>query len=346
MPLLALAILGVASSAWIRTVPATADCAGRRTICSHARMRFSAHNTDDSRLPVPRSPLPGARTANITLAVAALRRLTDEEEMAVDPDELRMVNPSVMVSPKLVDTIVAAVGAGVTIAGLAAMAGATGVAMYAPPLAASAVLCWAGARPPTLRAVIVGSAGATSVAVALSQAAAHLGLPAASLPPAAVTMSLAWFKLGGAFFPPAAALGALYLDSERFAALGWSYVWCPCLLSNGLIWMSAAAVAPLRRALREALVRRQWSGWQLSEEAMQLLAKLYGDQPLSDDEMCRVLGALSRRDDECELAEGEASRTPAAQVESINECARVFREQADPTLSDPPDVRPVRPERY
>jgi len=293
---------------------------------------------DGSHSSAPWSPLAGGRTANITLAVGALRRFADEDEASVEPASVNMADPSHTVSPKLVDTMVAALGAGATIAGLAAAAASTGLAMYAPPLAASAVLCWAGARPPTLRAVILGSAGATSVAVALSQAAAHLGLPSALLPPTAVAVSLVWFKLGGAFFPPAAALAALYLDSERFTALGWSYIWCPCLLSNGLIWISAAAAAPLRRALREALVRRQWSGWQLTDGTMQLLAKVYGDQPLGEDEMCRVLAALSRSDDECKLPDSESLRNPATQVESINECARAFQEQADPTRADESDV--------
>ena len=243
-------------------------------------------------------------------------------------------------SPKVADSLLAATGAGASVGCLVAAADATDLALWVPPLAASTVLVWAGVRPPPLRVVALGVAGATSLAVAMSQ----LGLASRTLPALAVAGSLLWFKLGGSFYPPAAALSALFLDSAQLRDLGWEYVLCPCLASNLALWLAATlAVAP-RRAVREALVRARW-GADLPPEAVRLLADVYGDRALSETELCFVVAELAARvaadDGGCVLPDGEGDGWDAAAQEArlvrlvgeANRRAERFEAARDPTAT-------------
>ena len=148
--------------------------------------------------------------------------------------------------------------------------------------------------------------------------------------------ALLWFKLSGSFFPPASALAALYLDSAAMSALGWTYVFFPCLTGNLAIWAAAAAGVRPRRALRELLVRRLWVHQSLSSEAVRLLADVYGDKSLGHAELCLVLGETRAQPepDECAISpggQGAASlREFNAIVSAANERASAFEAASDP----------------
>ena len=150
------------------------------------------------------------------------------------------------ISASAMDTAIAAVGAGVAVWSLSALEAATGVPFYAPPLAASTIIIFAGPKPPPARNVFLGTVGATTAAVAITSLLGD-GDVARSV---AVGACLVWFKTTGAVFPPACALAALVFDSERIHSLGWSFVLCPALSGNAVLYGVAAALAPLRTQVR------------------------------------------------------------------------------------------------
>lgn len=79
------------------------------------------------------------------------------------------------------------------------------VKMYAPPLAASAIILNLATTPPPLKNVLVGSCGAAILAVVAELGAAQLGVDsdvaARSL---VVAVALVFFRTSGALFPPGA----------------------------------------------------------------------------------------------------------------------------------------------
>jgi hypothetical protein len=222
-----------------------------------------------------------------------------------------------------------------TVASLFAVERAIGTTVYVPPLAASIALCWAGPKPPPLRILATGVVGATSLAVCLAQS----GLTGAALHTVVVSLALAWFKLGGVLYPPAAALSALFLDNSHLQDLGFGYVFCPCLVGNVIIWGVASLAVETRRQVREAAVQHVW-GQRLSPSTMQLLADLYGDTALTDAELCDVLAELTSLqnapDDECVI---DANHPDAAgqsamikmRVAAANRRAKESEDIRDPT---------------
>ena len=161
--------------------------------------------------------------------------------------------------PKAADTMLAAIGAGLGLAVLAVAQDKFKVTLYAPPMAATAVLLFAGAAPPPAVNVIAGTAGAAACGVAA------LKLFGSSLPVrcCSVAATLVWFKYSATFFPPATALAVLMVDNAANAAKGWRYVAFPCVAGNAILYLGAVLVAIPRSKARAYLTKQQWGmqGW-------------------------------------------------------------------------------------
>ena len=154
---------------------------------------------------------------------------------------------------RLLDGVVASFGAGVSVYALTALNGMTPITLYAPPLAASSILIFAGSTPPPLANILLGTGGAAVAAVAVSY------IPDANIDLAralAVVLSLGWFKASNRFFPPAAALAVLVFDSPQLGELGWTYVPFPCLAGNAFLYCAAIGLASIRSMLRQEICRR------------------------------------------------------------------------------------------
>eukprot|EP00966_Prymnesium_polylepis_P107011 2478243-Prymnesium_polylepis.1 len=70
--------------------------------------------------------------------------------------------------------------------------------LYAPPLAPCAMIIFAGARPPPLRNLLLGTGGPVAAATLVRA----LGGSAVSGRSVATGLSLLWFKTSSSFFPP------------------------------------------------------------------------------------------------------------------------------------------------
>lgn len=157
-------------------------------------------------------------------------------------------------APKLVDTALAALGAGLGLAALAVLQDKLGQPLYAPPMAASAVLLFAGLTPPPAVNVFAGTAGAAACGVA----ALRLFGSSMTVRCFATASTLIWFKLSGTFYPPAAALAVIFVDNAAQQARGWSYVLFPSLAGNALLYAGAMGLARPRMLARAYLAKRQF----------------------------------------------------------------------------------------
>ena len=157
-------------------------------------------------------------------------------------------------APKLVDTALAALGAGFGLAALAVLQDKLKVDLYAPPMAASAVLLFAGMTPPPVVNVLGGTAGAAACGVAALQ----LFGSSTTVRCVAAASTLIWFKMSGTFYPPAAALAVIFVDNAAQAAKGWSYVLFPSLAGNALLYAGAMGLAVPRAKARAYLAKRQF----------------------------------------------------------------------------------------
>jgi hypothetical protein len=100
--------------------------------------------------------------------------------------------------PGLVDTALACTGAGTGIILLNEAEKLTSMTLYAPPLAAAAIIIFSGIKPPPLKNVFLGTLGASTFALLLYFGGG--GSPETRA--LAVAGSLLWFKSSGALFPP------------------------------------------------------------------------------------------------------------------------------------------------
>ena len=155
--------------------------------------------------------------------------------------------------PKYVDLAFAIFGAGASILLLDYLEELTGLQFYAPPLAASSIIIFSGIAPAPAVNVFGGTIGAAAFAVALHT----FGGGSPETRAVAVAFSLAWFKLSGALFPPAAAMSAVFLDSPGLQERGWGYLLFPCLSGQAILYASATALAALRQRVRIAITKSQ-----------------------------------------------------------------------------------------
>ena len=169
------------------------------------------------------------------------------------------------------DTAIAACGATFGFWSISQLESLTGIPFYAGTFASSTMIIFSGVKPPPPRNIFLGTLGGASAAVAVCTLLGD-GELARSV---AVGLSLVWFKVSGTVYPPGAALGAVFFDSEARQSLGWSFVLCPCLTGNAVLYSIATALAPLRKQARVSLtmdaLREAEAG--VDREALQ---KLFG----------------------------------------------------------------------
>ena len=166
------------------TATATATMA---TTATAAVTATAADSTTTVRPAAAPPPLPPAPAATSTLAPSAAR-----------------------LTPSLADSLLAAVGAGASLAILVALSDLTSLRWYAPPLAASAIIFFAPTTPlPNLRAVLSATC-ALLLAACFSLEVLHLEADVAR--PVTIGLGLLYLVQSRNIYPPAAALAALLID--------------------------------------------------------------------------------------------------------------------------------------
>jgi len=159
--------------------------------------------------------------------------------------------------PDVTDATLAALGAGFGLAFVAYLDGISPVKLYMGPLASSAILMFAGIKPPPVKNVLIGTAGPAIGSVLCHEFLGQfLGTDVTR--GVSVAISLVFFKFTGFFFPPAAAIAALGVDNETFVNLSWSYVIFPAVTGNALIYGLAIMLSAVREEIRTVLTSRQW----------------------------------------------------------------------------------------
>ena len=154
---------------------------------------------------------------------------------------------------KYADVALATIGAGSAIYLLDKLEIVLDVPLYAPPLAASTIIVFSGITPAPALNVFAGTIGAAGFALVLNE----LGGGSPFTRALAVSGSLAFFKLTGALFPPAAALAAVFLDSPALQERGWMYLLFPCISGQVFLYAFAIAVAQVRQRVRVAITQSQ-----------------------------------------------------------------------------------------
>ena len=207
--------------------------------------------------------------------------------------------------PRQLDIALAAAGAGSACALLCALEPYAGVPLWAPPLAASACILFASTDgPPDPLAVLGGTAAVATAAVAL---VGLFGPESEAARAFVVVAALAYFKESSYFFPPAAALGALLVDSDELLVQGWSYILFPCVAGNAVLWCLAALLAIPRTELRASLMTRQWqAGFRDTGQEREYFLEAFdarwdrGADSLSDA-LCDISGVCDLSDEEREI---------------------------------------------
>ncbi|KAL1507469.1 hypothetical protein AB1Y20_008305 [Prymnesium parvum] len=218
---------------------------------------------------LPRPPFPPRRHATLLLVLLLLpalhalspsprrllspphpsrhRRLLSEAQEAATlaPVDAAPLDPPPPLPLHLADPLLAAAGAAGGVYALFLLEDASGLALYAPPLAASAVLLFSSARPPPAAQVFAGTLVGTASAVAL----ASLCGSSEEARSAAVGFCVLWFRLAVAPFPPAAALAALFFDRAELREAGMMFVLFPALSGHAVLYLIAMALSPVRLEL-------------------------------------------------------------------------------------------------
>jgi len=159
--------------------------------------------------------------------------------------------------PDVVDSAIAAMGAGCALLFVSSLDGISPVRLYAAPLASSVILVFANMKPPPLKNVLIGTAGPAFGSVVCHTLLSQF-LPVVVTRSLSVAISLVFFKFTGFFFPPAAAIAALGVDNETFANLSWSYILFPAVTGNALLFGLATLLSNVREEIRAVLTARQW----------------------------------------------------------------------------------------
>lgn len=162
--------------------------------------------------------------------------------------------------PDYVDTALAAAGAGVGVALLTLLNARLPLKLwsagmlqgvYVTTLCSSAIILNYGEKPPNFLTVF----WATFVPAAVTVALMALIKSSALVRPISVMFTMAWFKLAGCAFPPAAALANTFLDNPTCAPMGWAYVTLPCA-GNAILWAVAWVFSHLRMSVKSRGLER------------------------------------------------------------------------------------------
>lgn len=156
--------------------------------------------------------------------------------------------------PDHLDTALAAAGAGLGVATLTLLQHWLPLKMwtagllhgvYVTTLCSSAIILNYADAPPNFFTVFWATFMPAAVTVALMK----LTRSSAIVRPISVMFTMAWFKLAGCAFPPAAALANTFLDNPTCAPMGWAYVTLPCT-GNAILWLIAAAFSRIRQRVK------------------------------------------------------------------------------------------------
>lgn len=111
------------------------------------------------------------------------------------------------------------------------------VKFWAPPLAAVAILAFSAKTVPALDNMIIGIIGSTAMAVV----SVHIFGAGKLARAGAAGGSMLWMKLSGKNYPPAAALGVLFVDSPKIGELGIFNCLMPGLSGSAVLYLLANA---------------------------------------------------------------------------------------------------------
>ena len=288
------------------TAPSQQRCASRlRLRRAYSARRVSRMRPGEGRRPLNGRDVVHTDTATATATIAATMAATATAAVtATAADSTTTVRPAAAppprppapaatstlapfaarLTPSLADSLLAAVGAGASLAILVALSDLTSLRWYAPPLAASAIIFFVPTTPlPNLRAILSATC-ALLLAACFSLEVLHLEADVAR--PVTIGLGLLYLVQSRNIYPPAAALAALlidkYIDGAADASSGGlspllEYALFPCVSSHLVLFALAAPLQQLRNGVRLALAMRQrprLSEAQLEEELQASLSQV------------------------------------------------------------------------
>jgi len=159
----------------------------------------------------------------------------------LDPDRIHW--------DKIIDGGLSAFGAAAGIALLCLLEKPMGVKLYAPPLAAAAIIIFSGPKPPPVRNLFLGTSGP----VAISALVRSFGGPGLTPRIVALGLSMAWFKTSSSFFPPAAAASVVLVDSLPPFGKAWLTAFVPALVGTTMLYGTAFGVGKIREQVKYSL---------------------------------------------------------------------------------------------
>ncbi|KAL3926502.1 MAG: hypothetical protein SGPRY_003262 [Prymnesium sp.] len=209
--------------------------------------------------------------------------------------------PTLLISlPRALDSILAALGAAVSIFVLDWMEKPLGVKVYSGPLAPCALLIFAGERPPPIRNLLLGTIGPVLAAM-LIRAMGGSGLMGRCV---AIGLSLLWFKSVSVFFPPAAGFSVILVDTLPVLSRNWlakngiaNFV--PAVVGVSSLYLISVLVASLRDAVRVRLALSDIRRSMLTSDCSKKLRKEFlrfdisGDRNLDPLELKLALVSLT-----------------------------------------------------
>lgn len=177
-----------------------------------------------------------------------------------------------MPTPRVIDAVIAGVGLAIGHGVLALAEYATGLAWYTQPTMAVGIIFFAGARPPSIKAFMVGTVCGSTLSMVTIVAVAQLtNLPIVFANGLSAGIMLTCYKFMGGIFPPAAALpsllaasvlepGGTLLEAAHFLCFPW-------LAGSGALYAVATATSHVRSYVHNVLAHQALSSLgKLSDE--------------------------------------------------------------------------------
>ena len=192
------------------------------------------------------------------------------------------------------------------------------VRLFSPPMLSSAIIFFAGPRPPPIAAFAGATAGAFVVGVLLHQLGMVVGSTSAAAQGAAAGLLLFYFKVSGSFFVPTVGLAAYlaYTDGEWSFWSPFSFLLAPWATGHLALYGMATAVAEARQHVRVSLLSGSLRAKIMNGNRFDAPQKLRDVFDRYDTDASGFL-------DPTELK--LAMRTVTGDDLTINDCARIVR---------------------
>lgn len=256
--------------------------------------------------------------------------------------------PPPLIGPKEADMLLSGAGLATSITCLAYLEQSTNLHLFAPPMAASGIIFFAGSNPPSPKGFLAGTLCSATISLGILLLFNQSPLPPVAVEGIAAASLLMWYKTVGAFFPPNAVLAGLILSDVAASTQAGSsiqdFAWTdglgflvfPWLAGHGFLYGSALALAPLRAATRVALTQNRLRSElnALSDVELRTIFELYDTDNsggLDADELKvalrKVLGADLPLEDCQDLV--SAADADGNGVVDLDEFVDICREECD-----------------